>query len=304
MIAALLLSYDNFFHRQVPPHLIAIVRIALGAFVLLYWLTEWSDARLFSAEGLLFPLQNFNGTLGYAIFHPPLWFVYVFFATTFLLLLFFTAGFFTRTSAFLILMAFAYFHYLSQWQFTASFYRLFSFGFLVFLLPGSDRAFSAAMLLKHGSLFAWEPVSIFSQRVFSLQVTATYFCVSWQKLFMPQWYSGTILLQGFTGRWATPFGFWLARSLPRPVIDLMLLGTVAAECLMPFGLWIRRAQPFFFVFGFLFHTMITLTMNIWWFQFLIPLYIVFLDPNDVFHYVRKRSRGLIESTPFTQHSRV
>lgn len=293
MTSSFLTGYDRFFHRQVPPHALAFVRIALGLFVMLYWLTEWSQARLFSVDGALNPAQIWTGPVSFALLHPQVWFVHCFFALTFLFLIFFTSGFLTRTSALFILGAFAYFNLLSQWQFAASFYRLFCFSFAVFLIPGGDRTFSVAMRLKHGSFFAWEPVSIFSQRLLSLQVTATYFCVSWQKLFIPNWKSGEILLEGFTGRWGTPAGFFLAQTLPQGVVDFMLRGSVVLECLMPFGLWIRKMQPLFFVFGFLFHTMITVTMGIWWFQFLVPVYIVFLDSDEVFEYFRSRSGGRI-----------
>ena len=37
-----------------------------------------------------------------------------------------------------------------------------------------------------------------------------------------------------------------------------------------------------FVGGFVFHTLITLTLGIWWFQILVPLYVVFLDPDEVY----------------------
>ncbi len=304
MISVFLHRYDFFFHREVPPHALAIVRIALGLFVMLYWSTQWSFARFFSTDGILFPLVQTSDPISFFLFHPPLWFVHGFFALTFLFLMFFTAGYHTRSSAFIILMAFTYFHFLSQWQIMTSFYRLFCFSFAVFLIPGADRAFSVAMWQKHGSFFVWEPVSIFSQRLLSLQVTATYFCVSWQKLFIPEWFHGRSLLQGFTGRWATPFGFWLAQTLSARVIDIMLLISIFGECLMPFGLWIRRLQPFCFVFGFLFHTMITFTLNIWEFQFLVPLYIVFLNPDEIYEFCRVRSRGHIGVAAHVNNVRV
>ncbi len=297
MISTFTHRYDHFFHQETSPHLLAIVRIALGLFVMLYWYTQWSFARLFSTDGIFFPLVQMSDPISFFLLHPPLWFMHSFFALVFLFLTFFTVGFRTRTSAFVILMAFAYFHFLSQWQMMTSFYRLFCFSFVVFLIPGGDRAFSVAMWQKHGSLFAWEPVSIFSQRLLSFQVTATYFCVSWQKLLIPEWFSGGMLLQGFTGRWATPVGFWLARTLSPRVIDAMLLVSIFGECLMPFMFWIRRLQPFAFIFGFLFHTMITFTLNIWEFQFLVPLYIVFLRPDEIFEFCRRRSRGRISVHP-------
>jgi hypothetical protein len=151
------------------------------------------------------------------------------------------------------------------------------------------------MWQKHGSALAWEPVSILPLRLMAVQITATYLGVGWQKLLLPGWRSGHILFQGFTGRWGTFFGFSLARVLPDWMFDAFIYSTVFFECMIPFGLWIRRMQPFFFVWGFLFHTIITLTMGIWWFQVMIPMYVVFLRPEEVCEYCTRLSRGKIRS---------
>lgn len=286
--------WNHFFHRDVPPHLIAIVRIAFGLFLMIYWGERWSQAVLFSPAGLQTPAFVSDVPLFHALFFPSLFGLHIFFGFTFIVLISFTLGVAVRTSTAMLLGCFFYFYILTQWMFMTSFFRLFIFTLIVFLLPGGDRAFSVAMWRKHGSIFAWEPMSILQQRFLSLQVTFTYLAVGWQKLIIPDWRSGDILLQGFTGRWATPFGRFFARTFPHWVFDSAIHVTVLFECLMPFGLWIRKLQPWFFVGGCIFHTMISLTMDIWWFQVLVPLYIVFLTPEEVFDACVRLSRGRID----------
>lgn len=290
----LLHSWDRFFYRKVPPHALAIVRIALGLFLMLYFATQWVQAPLFSMEqGLTVPFVRGSHPLFFFLFHPSLSFLHVVFASIFCALFSFTLGFRTRTSALVLLGFLLYFHLLTQYLFSASFYRLFGFGLMSFLLPGGGKTFSIDMMQKEGSFFAWEPISILPQRFLALQVTVTYFAVGWQKLFLPVWNTGAVLRNGFMGRWATPLAWYLVRRLPESAFDSMITSVKIFECLIPFGLWIPRLRGWFFVGGFLFHTIITLTLEIWWFQFLVPLYIVFLDPEEVYRYCRKVSGGRI-----------
>jgi hypothetical protein len=293
MIAAFCRNWERFFHRQVPPHLFALVRIVFGMFLLLYWFTLWSSAQLHSTDGVLLPRFGITSPSLHFLFHPDAFCMRIFFACMFALLLSFTMGFAVQLSSALLLLSFIYFNLVSQRWFAASFYRLFEFTCVVFLLPGADKTFSVRMIREAGSFFAWEPISILPQRLLALQVSFTYFGVGWQKLILPQWNSGRILWQGFTGRWGTAFAFWLARILPAWMFDWMIHGTKLLELLIPFGLWSKRFRGWFFVGGFLFHTLITFTLGIWWFQFLIPLYIVFFTPEEVYEFLQKHSRGRI-----------
>lgn len=278
-------SWNGFFHRSVPPHTLALVRIAFGLFLMLYWATQWTQASLFSSHGVTLPLFHLTA--------PSLVAIHIIFASMFVALFAFVLGYRSRTAALVLLGFFFYFYLLSHWQFIASFYRLFSFVLVVFVLPGADATFSLSAKLKHGSWVAWEPISILPQRLLALQVTFTYFAVGWQKLLIADWRTGEVLWRGFTGRWGTSLGFYAARMFPAQAFDVGVWLTVFFECLMPIGLWVRKLQPLVFIFGFLFHTLITFTMGIWWFQVLVPLYVVFLPPEDVHQFFKKISCGKI-----------
>lgn len=290
--------WEYFFHRSVHPHSFAILRIGFALFLLLYWYTQWRDAPLFSAEhGVYFPRFESYGSLLTFAFHPPLWFVYVFLFAVTLTLTALLVGYRTRTAALLLLLFLTYYHFWHQWLFSASYYRLFQFSCMVFLLPGADAAFSHRIWKKYGSVWPWEPISILPLRFFALQLTATYLGVGWQKLILPGWDSGKILYHSFIGRWGTPFAFFLARTLPAEFFDWLIRVTVLLEITMPFGLWIRKVQWIYFLGGFIFHTMITLTLGIWWFQIMVPMYIVFLPTEEVFSWLRMRSGARIPLQP-------
>jgi hypothetical protein len=153
------------------------------------------------------------------------------------------------------------------------------------------------MYRKHGSVFAWEPMLILPQRFLAMQLTITYFGVGWQKLILPGWTDGQILFNSFTSRWGTAFGFWIAKTLPGWCLDWMMRITLVIELGMPFALWIPRLRVFAFLGGFVFHTLVTLTLGIWWFQVMVPMYIVFLDPAAVFARLRAWSGNLIPLRP-------
>ncbi len=279
MISTIVRHWNLFFFRSTPPHLIALVRIVFGVFLMLYWITQWAAAPKFSLDyGISFPMLKTAFPPLFLILHPTLAMLHVFFLAGFILMISFTVGYRTRTSSGLLLVCLLYYYVVSLFWFHTSYYRLFEFSLSVFLLPGADRTFSVAMMRERGSFFAWEPITILQQRLFSLQMTFTYFAVGIQKTWLPDWQNDMILRYGFTGRWGTPLGFWLARVLPVDAYRWMLLAVKAFECTLPLGLWIKSFRWFYFLGGFVFHTFITLTLGIWWFQFLVPLYIVFIDP--------------------------
>ncbi len=71
------------------------------------------------------------------------------------------------------------------------------------------------------------------------------------------------------------------------VYDAMTLITKVFESLMPIGLWIPRVRWFFFVGGFVFHLMIALLLGIWWFLVLVPAYVVFFEPEEIYVFLKR-----------------
>ncbi|MBI1813003.1 HTTM domain-containing protein [Candidatus Peregrinibacteria bacterium] len=278
-------QWNSFWFRECPPHALAIVRIAFGGFLLSMWLLRWRAVpMLFSREGIVLPL--FSSPL----LTPPsavgAWMLYACFLV---LLACLTVGFYTRLSAGLCVFFFAYFWLLSLYQFNTSFDRLF-FVILLALTPsGAGKTLSVDAWRKKGSFLAWEPISILPQRLLAAQITATYLGVGWQKLALSSWQGGEVLAWGFMGKWATPLAFWiLRRNVPIAVYDFGVFLVKSFEVIMPFALWNKRLRRWAFAAGALFHIAIALLLSIPWFLVLIPLYIVFLDPEDVRAWIEAR----------------
>lgn len=277
--------WDRYWYRQVPPHAIAIFRIALGAFLFVYWLTFLPKvAMLFSDAGLSFPLIHRGAPdVLLLLLQPPSPFVaHVLHASLLLCLAGMTIGLSVRVCAGVGFILNAYFWVLSLHMFGGSFDMIFLFLMLVMACSHADATYSLRMRLRHGSWTAWEPVSILPQRIITAQMTATYFGVGWQKLWLPAWADGKILWHSMIGMWATPPAFVFARLVPWPgVYDVLVYIVKMFETFLPFGLWYRPAQKWFFLGGLIFHVSITLFLGMWWFMACPATYHLFLKPEEL-----------------------
>lgn len=293
-------SWNHFWFRTTHPHALALFRILFGGFLLFYWgLRLPHVAMLYSKEGILLPLYASLDlpTPILALFSPPpVWIAWLIFIVLLVSLVHLILGFQTRAAAAIACILSSYYWVMSLHLLGASFDRLFIFTLLVLACSECDRTFSVAMRLKHGSFFAWEPISILPARLIAIQISATYLGVGWQKLILPDWQSGEILALGFMGRWATPLAWMVLRwNLPLWCYDLMINVVKGFELLLPFGVWIRqwKIQWWFFAATALFFINIAMFLAIWWFVVLIPANILFLDPEVVYRWVRKKSGGKI-----------
>lgn len=265
----------------------ALLRIGFGAFLFLYFALQTPHVAIFYGDhGIHLPLYGTDSWPGVFFAPPPTWVAYAIFGTLLTSLLLFTAGFFTRAFGAIALLIYAYYWILTLFQFGTSFDRLFLFTLFVFVCSGSHKALSIDMVLRHGSFWAWEKTSVLPQRILSAQIFMTYVGVGWQKMYLPDWQSGDILMRGFIGRWATPPAWWIAQlNIPLWIFDKLTWAVKTCEIFMPFLFWHRRWRWIAFAFGAFFHISIAILMAIWWFVALIPAYIVFLSPEEVCRFV-------------------
>lgn len=274
-------SWNHIWHRQVPPQSLAIFRIFFGFFLLLRYGVEWPHAwLLYSEQAIMPPLVSGSHWWSLVLTLPPPVVAQFIFTVFLFSILSFAVGYRTRVSLAVCVLLQLYYWNLSIWVFGTSYERLFlTITILLLVLADPGATFSLDARRLHGSWRAWRYISILPQQLLAVQITATYWGVGWQKMVLPAWQSGEILAWGFMGRWATDYAWWVARlNWPLWVYDRLVDTVKLFEFMLPFGLWFRKTQPWFFVGGFLFHTGITIFLNIWWFQILIPAYIVFLDP--------------------------
>ena len=269
------MTFEKWMFRQCPPHALAIARIAWGLWGFFYVGRNIVHLPLLmSREGIPLPL--------YLDYVPGVTIAYVLFAILLLAYIGFIVGYRMRLSTIIIILMSLYFWQLSFHLFIATFHRLYLLLFIVFLFSGADRTFSVWAKQKRGSFAAWEPISIFPQRLIALQMTITYLGSGWQKLLLLDWQGGAILKYSFISAWASPLARWIIQ-LPLPDIfyDAAVYITKFFGFFMPFGLWIRKIRIVFFLFGAFFHISIALLLSVWSFFILIPLYIVFLEPEEI-----------------------
>lgn len=284
--------WDHWWTHSAPPHALAIARIAIGLFLLLYFGLYLPHVRvLFSAEGVPMPLYEGRTPAHFlwAVMPPSPFVAELLFALFLLSFLGIALGAFLRTSALLAILLSMYFWQLQLHLFPASYNRILFFCLIVLLPGGADRTFSLAMLRKHGSVFAWKPVSILQQRLISLQITFTFLGVGWQKLWLPAWETGEILPYSFISRWGTPLAFWLMRQpLTLRFYDNLLFIVKFFEFVVPFALWVPATKKYAIGGIALFLILVASFLSIWWFLFIIPSCILFYDPEVVFRRLQKR----------------
>lgn len=289
--------WNSFWFRTAPPHAQALLRIAFG----LYLLTEAATylphiPRMFSEQALTFSswAELAPTALQPLLEPPPVPVAYGIAGAFVLACLGVTAGIAMRTSLAVLILLFLYYWQLSFHLFPSSYHRIYFVLLWVLLISGADRTFSLRMLRTRGSIFAWEPVSIFAQRLLAVQISATYLGVGLQKAWLPAWQDGAVLSYSLINRWATPLGRWaVEQNLPFAFYSASVLGIKIFEFFLPFCLWIPRWRLLFVVLGASFHIGIAVLMSIWWFVALIPAYVVFWQPEEIHAFCRRISRGRI-----------
>lgn len=269
--------WQKFFFALVPPHGLALIRIALGLFLLIYWCVYLPRVgMLFSEEGLVIP---------YSSALPPIPSVSQAYAIYILILIPIIAlllGWHMRIAGMLLCGAMLYYWLLSFHNFPSSYNRILLFVTFIIALSGADRTLSLRMYRKWRSWTAFEVVPAWPLRIIAIQITALYLGVSLQKAYLPGWQGGEIIAYSFINAWSTPLAYAVARmNIPIIWYDIAAWMTKILHGVLPIGLWIPWMQRWCFLGAALFHIVITLVMGMWWFLVLIPLYIVFVDPSDV-----------------------
>lgn len=271
--------WEHWWCRSAPPHALALTRIAVGVFLLIEALTYIPAVpALLSTHGLVFPLWSAVPGASVA------WLTFALYCLCCILL---ALGCLMRTSLIGLIALYCYYWNLSFHFFPSSYHRLFFVVLLVLLISGADKTFSLRMLRTRGSFFAWEPISILPQRLLAAQITATYLGVGWQKMWLPDWQNGLLFYYSFTGKWGSPPAFALARVLPLWSYDALNWVTRILEFFLPFLLWMRSWRLFAVIAGTLFHVSIAILLGIWWFLLLPPAYILFVEPEHVYAWLRR-----------------
>lgn len=290
------LAWEHWWTREGPPQLMAIVRIVMGGWLLFYWgIRVPNVSLLYSNAGIVLPdiPTYLPESLHWLLTDIPSPAVALGIFSVHLLLLFFVfIGFETRISASLAFVTSWYYFYLSHHLFHTSYDRLYIVSLLFLAISNSGETFSVYAWQKYGSPLRWQRMtSIFSQRLFAFQITATYFGVGFQKLWLPDWQTGEMLWYAMTGVWGTPLAFKITALGWSPLYHVVVNLTKMMECFLPIGFWIKRGKVRWVAFsmGLLFHTLVDMLLYIWWFAVLIPAYIVFFDPEEIYNWLKRWS---------------
>jgi hypothetical protein len=288
----LLHRWDDFWFARVHPHAQALLRIAFALYLLIEAATYLPHvSAMFSDRALTFSMLSPSAALWLRpLLDPPsvtaAWMIASVYVAACLGLL---LGWGMRFWLIVLLVLDVYYFQLSFFLFRSSYHRIYFVLQLLFLLSGADRTFSLRMLRMHGSLFAWEYISVFPQRILAVQMTVTYLGVGLQKSWLPDWQDGSALTASLLHRWGTPVGRWVVGlNWPFWVWSGAVESVKIFEFFLPVCLWLKAWRPYAVIGGLLFHGGIAVLMSIWWFLPLVPAYIVFWPPEDVYAFCRRR----------------
>lgn len=292
MSTKFLQHWDRFWFARVPPHAQALLRIAFALYLLIEAATYLPFVpEMFSNQALTFSAWSPSAPFWMKpLLDPPsvpiAWAIaslYILGCAGLLL------GFGMRFWLCILLLLNLYYWQISFFLFPSSYHRIYAVLQCLFLISGADRTFSLRMLRTRGSIFAWENISVFPQRILAVQLTVTYLGVGLQKSWLPDWQDGTALSASLLHRWATPVGRWvIALNWPFWVWSAMVDGVKVLEFFLPVCLWLKHWRWAAVVMGILFHGGIAMLMSIWWFLPLVPAYIVFWPPEDVYGWCKRR----------------
>ena len=291
--------WNHFWMRETYPHIIGIVRLVMGGWLLFYWGIRIPNVDiLYSTAGSVFPKipTYMPENLLWILEVPEPSVAYTIYTVHLIALACVTIGLFTRTGSLTAFFTSWYYFYISHHLFHTSYDRLYIFSLLFLALSGGGEIFSVEAWQKYGSPLKWKrKVSIFSQRMFAFQITMTYFGVGFQKLWLPGWQGGEMLWYSLLGVWGTPAAFAITSYGWSPAYHVMVNIIKAVECFMPIGFWIKRGYTRWYAFGMgvVFHVLVDVLLYIWWFAVLIPAYIVYFEPEEVYKFLKKVSRGRI-----------
>ena len=293
-------AWDKFWFSKVPPHGLALLRIALGAYLLLYALLYAPHIpMLASSEGLVLPrLADTAPAFAWLLMPPSSTVAYAVYALGILAIVGFTAGAWFRVCCGLLLGLAWYYWQLQLHLFPTSYNRIVIFCLVVLLCSGANRTFSWDQKRRTGSAWNWEHISVLPQRLIAMQITVTFLGVSLQKWWLPHWQGGEVLAYAFVARWATPVGRWFAQlQLPLEVYDALVLMVKICQPLAAVGMWFKRTRVASFIFLSLFILLVAGMMSIWWFIYVIPACIVFIGPHEAQKYCMRRFPHAIAKDP-------
>lgn len=286
-------TWDHWWTHESYPHVMGIFRLIFGGWMLLYWGIRLPYVRiLFSTDGIVFPKipAYMPEQWGWIFSVPQPHIALIIYCVLLISLLCVTVGLHTRTFAGVAFLLSWYYFYLSLHLFHTSFDRLYIFVLFVLMISQAGEYLSIDAWDKYGSPLAWgKMVSIFPQRLIAFQITITYFGVGFQKLWLPDWQGGEMLWYSMMGVWGTPLAFKITSYGWSDWYHVAVNITKMFELLLPFSFWIKHYNiRWIGIFSaILFHLSVDLLLYIWWFAILIPAYIVFFSPTEVYAWISR-----------------
>lgn len=263
-------AWNAFWYAPSSGHRIAVVRILLGLYFLVYFgaLTP-HVTLLFSDQGVYVPYWLPDCA-------PPPLIAHAIFALTLACGVALVLGLRTALVAPLLLLLFFHHYFLQLAVKQSSFDRLSAIYLLVFCFADSGRVWGFDARRPGPRPTVW------AERLIGAQTLLLYFGSGLWKMMNPAWHTGVLLHSNLQGMWATPIAFGLVRAIPSAETwTHASWGIIAFELLLAPLLLARRTRAIGLLFGVGFHLFNCVVLVIPEFLVCIAAYPVFVEPETL-----------------------
>jgi uncharacterized membrane protein YphA (DoxX/SURF4 family) len=291
-------AWERFWFAPQPVSTLVLVRIAFGILSFACAASLTPDlASFFGPDGLLPTAPPFSA-VSWGIFNlaSPMWLVILVWALMLVASVALVVGFWTRLSAFIVLLGVLSFERRMPFAFNGGDGLVRILALYVFLAP-TGAAVSLDRLRRHrDDPWGFPQRAPWALRLMQLQVSLIYLSAVWEKVQGHTWPNGTALSYALRlddiARFPlpSPFADWPA------VVALLTWSTLAIEFSAGALVWIPKLRPWVLAAGVMLHLVIAYSMRVGFFSAgMMVLYLAFVSPERaawVIDQARSRSEAL------------
>jgi len=239
-------AWDALWFTGTAPERMAAFRIAFGTYLLAYWAVFAPYVEVyFSNQGVQAPYLVPDLAPSPALASLLYW-------ATFLLIVLFTLGAWTRLVTPLLLASYLHHYFLQLAVKQSSFERLIIIYLLIACFAECDARWSVRAWRDRGAMPSLVP--IWPERLLRFQTLVLYLGSGLWKLAIPAWREGSLLWATLQSMWATPLAFKLVRTLDAEWHWALLSWTViGGEVSLALLFFVPRTRNVACVLGAVFH---------------------------------------------------
>ena len=292
-------SYDKFFFEERPTEGIAVFRILWTSIIFIYFLMDLANVQdFYSPHALIsnhtvqeqFPFIHANL---FNLFTPSYEFTYGLLIVYGLALLTSMAGFFTRTSLFVVLICMTSLHQRNIWLLSSSEVLMRTITLLLLCSPcGHSLSIDSLRGIRFPRSRLKKNWSVWALRLIQIQISVVYIWTVLQKLKGESWLDGSAVY------YATRLDSMRNFSIPfildsLPALKVLTWSTLLIEMALGTLVWSEKFRKPAIMIGLFFHLSILFVMGIWFEVYMMVLLINFYKPEEIKAFITRSINSVV-----------